>query len=332
MNPDYKDEKTDSMIKKGLIVYDKKDAEYNEWFINHIISEGRNQNLEIRLALTEDVSEALSGGDCDVSYDGPCDGPCDKHCDGDIDGGNDLCSVNLDEYDFAIMRNRDWEMNKALEDRGIRCFNSSYVCRIGNDKWEMYQDFCKAGIPVMYTQKSKLPYPFVMKPKDGHGGNNVFLIKNAEEYDSVLEYIHENINKQIREQIYEHTNDDDRGIENYIYQFVASETGRDIRVYVVGDTILTAMERRAGSEEFRANFSLGGSASEYLLTEDELKLAAKTAKHIGADFVGIDIIYNNGKPIVNEIEDAVGTRMLYANTDIDAVKVYIDWIAKTVSP
>jgi len=278
----YLDKKNIEM-KKGILVYDKSDAEYNKWFIEHLITEGAKQGLDIRLILTEEIRGI--------------------------------------DADFAIIRNRDCVLGEELEGRGIRCFNSSYVCKIGNDKWEMYRDFSVAGIPVMYTQLSKLPYPFVMKPRDGHGGQNVMLIKNAEEYEEALE----KISVRSRNSICQNNTD------KYIYQFVASETGRDIRVYVVGDTILTAMERKAGSEEFRANFSLGGTATEHALTEEELKLAAKVAEHIKADFVGIDIIYNNGKPIVNEVEDAVGTRMLYANTDIDAVKEYINWIVKCLS-
>lgn len=269
-------------MKKGILVYDKKDAEYNEWFIKHLISEGAKQGLDIRLVLSEEI-EAITTDKCE--------------------------ETNIADIDFAIMRNRDALMSENLEKMGIRCFNSSYVCRIGNDKWEMYRDFASKGIPVMYTQTSKLPYPFVMKPRDGHGGQNVFLINNEEEYDSKL--ICDEIN-------------------NYIYQFKASETGRDIRVYVVGNTILTAMERTAGNGEFRANFSLGGSAKEHALTDEELKLAAKVQDHIKADFAGIDIIYNNGKPIVNEIEDAVGTRMLYKETDIDAVAEYVKWIKECV--
>ena len=262
-------------MKKGIIVYDSADAQYNEWFIEHIITEGTRIGLDIRLKLTEEMSESFEYSPENIG-------------------------------DFAIIRNRNWMLSERLEKLGIRCFNSSYVCKIGNDKWEMYRDFNSARIPVMYTQQSKLPYPFVMKPRDGHGGQNVFLIKNDKDYNDTLKRI--------------------QNIDNYIYQFVASDTGRDIRVYVVGDTILTAMERKAGMGEFRANFSLGGTASEHALTDDELKLAAKVADHIKADFVGIDIIYNNGKPIINEIEDAVGTRMLYANTDIDAVREYVKWI------
>ena len=263
---------------KGILVYTSADAEYNKWFIDHIIEEGRKCNLDIRLVLSdkEEVSD------------------------------NDI--------DFAIVRNRDSKLCKRLEENNIRCFNSSYVVNIGNDKWEMYKDFNSAGIPVMYTQRTKLPYPFVMKPVNGHGGENVYLIKNSDEYESVISNIP----------------DDRQG--DLIYQVIATEKGRDIRVYVVGGIILTAMERIAVDTEkdFRSNYSLNGNAKEHALTDEELKLAAKVADHIKADFVGIDLIYNNGRPVVNEIEDAVGTRMLYSLTDIDPVREFVAHIADII--
>ena len=263
---------------KGILVYTSADAEYNKWFIDHIIEEGRKCNLDIRLVLS------------------------DKE------------EVPDNKYSFAIVRNRDSKLCKRLEENNIRCFNSSYVVNIGNDKWEMYKDFNAAGIPVMYTQKTKLPYPFVMKPVNGHGGENVYLIKNADEYESVISNI-----------------PDERQVD-LIYQVIATEKGRDIRVYVVGGIILTAMERIAVDTEkdFRSNYSLNGNAKEHALTDEELKLAAKVADHIKADFVGIDLIYNNGRLVVNEIEDAVGTRMLYSLTDIDPVREFVAHIADII--
>ena len=275
---------------KGILVYTSADAEYNKWFIDHIIEEGRKRNLDIRLVLSD--KEEVS----------------------DIDEISDREEVPDNDIDFAIVRNRDSKLCKRLEENNIRCFNSSYVVNIGNDKWEMYKDFNSAGIPVMYTQKTKLPYPFVMKPVNGHGGENVYLIKNADEYESVISNIP----------------DDRQG--DLIYQVIATEKGRDIRVYVVGGTILTAMERIAVDTEkdFRSNYSLNGNAKEHALTDEELKLAAKVADHIKADFVGIDLIYNNGRPVVNEIEDAVGTRMLYSLTDIDPVREFVAHIADII--
>ena len=263
---------------KGILVYTSADAEYNKWFIDHIIEEGRKCNLDIRLVLS------------------------DKE------------EVPDNDIDFAIVRNRDSKLCKRLEENNIRCFNSSYVVNIGNDKWEMYKDFNAAGIPVMYTQRTKLPYPFVMKPVDGHGGENVYLIKNADEYKRAID-----------------TNPDEK-TGKFIFQVPATEKGRDIRVYVVGGIILTAMERNAvdTDKDFRSNYSLNGNAKEHALTDEELKLAAKVADHIKADFVGIDLIYNNGRPVVNEIEDAVGTRMLYSLTDIDPVREFVAHIADII--
>ena len=275
---------------KGILVYTSADAEYNEWFIDHIIEEGRKCNLDIRLVLSD--KEEVSDID-EISY---------------------REEVPDNDIDFAIVRNRDSKLCKRLEENNIRCFNSSYVVNIGNDKWEMYKDFNSAGIPVMYTQKTKLPYPFVMKPVDGHGGENVYLIKNAGEYKRAID-----------------TKPDEK-TGKFIFQVPATEKGRDIRVYVVGGIILTAMERIAVDTEkdFRSNYSLNGNAKEHALTDEELKLAAKVADHIKADFVGIDLIYNNGKPVVNEIEDAVGTRMLYSLTDIDPVREFVAHIAEHI--
>lgn len=299
---------------RGILVYTSADAKYNEWFINHIIEEGKKQGLDISLIIS------------------------DKE------------EVPDNDIDFAIVRNRDSKLCKRLEDNNIRCFNSSYVVNIGNDKWEMYKDFCNAGIPVMYTQRTKLPYPFVMKPVNGHGGENVYLIKSADEYESVLSAMHDERvigaihDKSVSSMIHNEGEDGlihgDRtggAIFNekhgeFIFQVLATEKGRDIRVYVVGGIILTAMERIAADAEsdFRSNYSLNGKAVEHALTDEELKLAAKVADHIKADFVGIDLIYNNGKPVVNEIEDAVGTRMLYSITDIDPVREFVSHIAEHI--
>lgn len=279
---------------RGIIVYNKADAEYNEWFIEHLIEEGQAQGLFLELKIVDEA--------------GFCEG---SHV---FSEASLIKELRDDNIQFAIVRNRSTRLCEELEELGIRCFNSSKVVKLGNDKWEMYREFSGSRIPVMYTQTSKLPYPFVMKPRSGHGGENVFLIKNAEEYEGVVSSLPE-----------------DR-LQEFIYQMPASEKGRDIRVYVVGDTILTAMERTAAdsNSDFRANFSLGGSAREHALTEDELKVAARVADYLKPDFIGIDLIYNNGKPVVNEIEDAVGTRMLYAHTDIDAVREYISWIKKSL--
>lgn len=75
---------------------------------------------------------------------------------------------------------------------------------------------------------------------------------------------------------------------------------------------------------------LGGTAYEHQLTAAELDIVNKVIDAIYIDYAGIDIIYDNGYLVFNEIEDAVGARMLYKLTDIDPVKFYIQHILSTL--
>ena len=48
------------------------------------------------------------------------------------------------------------------------------------------------------------------------------------------------------------------------------------------------------------------------------------------DFAAIDFIFNNGQAAFNEIEDAAGARMLYSISDIDIVKMQVEYMIKEV--
>lgn len=270
----------------GIIVYNKNDAEKNTWFIEKMIDDALVFGLNLKLVFSDEITEET------------------------------LC-------DFAIMRDRDYKLSQYLEKRGVQVFNNSTVSKICNDKLETYNYFKDKSIPLMYTQRSKLPYPFVLKPRDGHGGAFVYLIENSSQYDAALDEIKRDYfnpgmqNDELQNAIN----------ESFIYQIKASETGKDTRVYVLGDLILTSMQRESSSD-FRANFSLGGHAKEVALNDEELKIVSKVKSELNIDFGGIDIIYNNDHPVLNEIEDVVGTRMLYKYTDIDACREYIKWIAE----
>ncbi|MDO4965224.1 MAG: ATP-grasp domain-containing protein [Lachnospiraceae bacterium] len=271
-------------MKQGIIVYTEQDAKKNEWFINRIIELGMEYGLFIKLVMSEKATEC--------------------------------------ECDFAIMRDRSYGNSKRLEDKGVRIFNSALVTKVCNDKWETYNYFKDKNVPMMYTQKFSLPYPFVMKPRDGHGGQSVYLIENQDQSNAALE--------EIKNAYFDSSVQNDNLIkavnEHFIFQFKATETGKDLRVYVLGDMILTSMLRESETD-FRANFSVGGHAKEVALSDDEMKIVSKVTQEMQSDFIGIDIIYNNGAPVLNEIEDVVGTRMLYKYTDIDACKEYVKYIS-----
>jgi glutathione synthase/RimK-type ligase-like ATP-grasp enzyme len=112
-------------------------------------------------------------------------------------------------------------------------------------------------------------------------------------------------------------------------QEVANNPGRDVRVYVIGKKIIAAM-LRVSETDFRSNFCLGGKAEIYNLNEDEKKLINKIISLFDFDFVGIDFVFNDGKIIFNEIEDVVGSRMLYTHTDIDIAQLFVEYILNNI--
>ena len=51
---------------------------------------------------------------------------------------------------------------------------------------------------------------------------------------------------------------------------------------------------------------------------------------LGADYYGVDFVFDNGRAIFNELEDAVGARMIYDLTDTDIIEMYIQYIKSII--
>ena len=85
------------------------------------------------------------------------------------------------------------------------------------------------------------------------------------------------------------------GIPIKLQRFLKAATGQenkptDIRAIVVGKKVVSAMERTAAGNDFRANLSKGGSGRKIDLTPEEEQLCVKAASAIGLDFAGVDLI------------------------------------------
>ena len=93
---------------------------------------------------------------------------------------------------------------------------------------------------------------------------------------------------------------------------------------------VVAATKRTSKVDFRSNFSLGGNAELDTPTAEMLSVIERLRNALHFDFVGIDFIRHNSEWALNEIEDVVGTRMLYSLTDIDAAEVYIRYVIDKV--
>ena len=150
--------------------------------------------------------------------------------------------------------------------------------------------------------------PCVIKTVDGHGGSEVFLASDEKELKSITGRFPG---------------------RKLLFQEVCDTPGKDLRIYVVGNRIIAGM-MRSSDKDFRSNYSLGGKAVRHMLTVEEERLAMQVMEGLKIDHAAIDLIYNGGQPVFNELEDAAGSRMLYANTDIDLVKLYVDHLMRNL--
>ncbi|WP_018296391.1 ATP-grasp domain-containing protein [Corynebacterium lubricantis] len=215
--------------------------------------------------------------------------------------------------DAAIIRCVAPQLRAECERLGIPVHNPTEVAAVTNDKWSSYQYFSTRGIPMLETYRATvappLAFPFVAKPVDGHGGAGVELIQNEQQWAN-----------------YSSQND------VFLAQELADTPGVDLRIYLLGGEIVAAMLRESASD-FRSNFSLGGSARFYELGAEERGLVEKilvALPSLRGSFVGIDLMPHGGGWVLNEIEDVVGTRMLYTHTDIDIVPEHLRFIVDAI--
>ena len=197
-----------------------------------------------------------------------------------------------EDADFILFRGRDYKLAKKFESAGWIVMNRSEVNRIANHKLRTYELAVLLGVPAVPTKVIRSvediqTYPTIIKTVDGHGGNEVFLVTKVDEAEEIFKK-YEN-----RELI----------VQPYI------ESGAsDVRVFVIGKEVVGAV-KRTGTDNFKSNYTLGGTVEKFLLSPAQEKDALKIATALKSDYIGIDfLLLPDGSWMLNEIEDPVGAR------------------------
>lgn len=200
--------------------------------------------------------------------------------------------------DFIINRTNNYKIAEKFEKKGIRVFNPSSLSKLANNKQLCYEFMEKNGIEILPINYKEVPA--VKKPIDGHGGQGVVMINEKESFES-----------------------------GFVYQKPCATLGKDLRVWAIGNDIITSILRESDTD-FRSNFCLGGRATPYKMNEEEKSLVKRILSLVESDYIGIDFLFDSGHLLFNEIEDTVGARMVYDKTDIDIIKLYCDYIKKNI--
>ena len=129
------------------------------------------------------------------------------------------------------------------------------------------------------TVAKKFKKPYISKSIEGSRGEQVFLIHTKSELESKIKEF---------------------GVGRMLIQKKIS-AGFDFRIIVVGNKVVGGMKRIAQKGEFRSNTSLGGYAEPIKISAELRNLAKKAARVFNAEFAGVDIIRDQGKYYILEV-------------------------------
>lgn len=184
---------------------------------------------------------------------------------------------------------KDVRLARALEACGARLTNPAEAVALCDDKAATHLVLAKAGVPMPRTLVApmtylsfdapgeeflrlgaqKLGFPLVVKECFGSLGGQVYLAEDAAGLRRLA---------------------DAMGPKPFLLQeFVVASAGTDKRLYVVGNRVAAAMQRRSDTD-FRANIGLGGHGGAYSPTPEEETLALRCCRLLGAEIAGVDLL------------------------------------------
>ncbi len=94
------------------------------------------------------------------------------------------------------------------------------------------------------------------------------------------------------------------------------ERHHDLRVYVVGERVVGAMNRYAPEGDWRTNVALGGDVEDVTdgLSDEIATMAKRATDEIGLDYAGVDIVQGTDGYYVLEVNPTAGFRGLFKAT------------------
>jgi ribosomal protein S6--L-glutamate ligase len=113
----------------------------------------------------------------------------------------------------------------------------------------------------------------------------------------------------------------------YLQQFIR-HPGWDLRVFVLGGRVLTAMRRHARGD-WRTNVAQGGSGEVVRLGAEEESVALRAAATLGAAVAGVDLLPGpHGEWYVLEVNAVPGWRALAPVTGIDVAASIVAYLVE----
>ena len=211
---------------------------------------------------------------------------------------------------------------RQFEMMGVYSVNESVAITRSRDKLRASQLLARKGIGLPVTGFANSPddtddllesvggAPVVIKLLEGTQGVGVVLAETKKAAESVIEAF--------------------RGLKaNFMVQeFIKEAGGSDIRCLVIGDKVVASMKRQGKEGEFRSNLHRGGSASLIRITPEERSTAVRSARVMGLNVAGVDLLRSNHGPVVMEVNSSPGLEGIENATKKNVAGTIIEFIEK----
>lgn len=220
--------------------------------------------------------------------------------------------VSITFYGTAVVR--------QFEMAGVYTLNESVAITRSRDKLRSLQLLARRGVGLPVTGFAHSTRytedlirlvggpPLVVKLLEGTQGIGVVLCETQKAAESVIEAF--------------------RGMKAQfvVQEFIKEAGGADLRCLVVGERVVAAMMRRAEAGEFRSNLHQGGSVEPVRLTPEERSTAVRSARIMGLNVAGVDILRSHHGPVVMEVNSSPGLEGIEKATGTDVAGKIVTFI------
>ncbi len=211
---------------------------------------------------------------------------------------------------------------RHFENRGVYSVLKSESLLKARNKFTCLQILSRNGIPIPNTATTNYSedldgflelfseHPIIIKLLNSTHGEGVIKSDNSSVSATLLEAFLNLKHKVL------------------VQEFIKESSGTDIRAFIVGDRVVAAMRRTAVGGEFRSNLHRGGSSTSIKLTNEEISLAKKSARILGLQIAGVDILRSNKGPMVIEVNASPGLEGIETTTNVNIARSIISLVER----
>lgn len=227
--------------------------------------------------------------------------------------------ATIDYHSLMVLRH--------LELMGGNMINDVKSLETSRDKLRTYQALASKNLPIPKTMLVRFPskdpkydgnvdtiikhfkFPIILKLGSGSKGKGVMLVNSEENFKDLFDML-------------------DQTNPLLVQEFIKNSTGKDIRVIVVGNKVVSCMMRVA-KKGFKSNFHQGGYVKTVEITEELEKLAVLAAQTAGLQIAGIDLLIDENRHVICEVNSSPGFEGFEMATGINTARKMLEYVMTT---